>query len=132
MVELTDAIRKEIDKGLIPTGAKVGDTFPVSTGDHIRITGVLGNNRVNYTLVDGPIIAKKVEKKIEKKVEAQKLPSNTLTTSNINLSTSGTSGIDVAILDNPDIKVNVNAEAKKGKTKDPDPYNWYIKKRLKY
>lgn len=57
-MELTDAIRKEIDKGLVPKGARVGDMFPISTGDHIRITGVFDNDKINYTLVGGPIQAK--------------------------------------------------------------------------
>jgi len=69
---------------------------------------------------------------VEKQAEVQKLPLNTLTTSNINLSTSGTSVLDISIPNTPDINVNVNAETKIGKIKNPDPFNWYIKKRLKY
>jgi|CXWL01.1.fsa_nt_gi hypothetical protein len=127
MVELTDSLRREINR-IIPRGAKVGDMFLVSTGDHVRVMEVFPEGNFNYTLFEGPIRIKKVEKK----VETQKLPSNTITTSNINLSTSGTSGLDVSIPNVPDIKVNVNTDKKKGKIKDPDPYNWYIKKRLKY
>lgn len=136
MAELTDAIRKEVDKGLVPRSAKVGDTFQLSTGDYIRITEILDNNRVNYTLLDGPIRTKKVEKKLE----VQKLPSNTISTSNINLSASGTSGtipitdytmsmpviVDDSKVDSDRVKITNK------KIKDPDPYNWYIKKRLKY
>lgn len=134
MAKLTDAVKAEVRK-IVPINAKVGEMFSVSTGDHVRIMEVSDDGKINYTLFDGPIVdgnKTKVEKKVEKKLEVQKLPSNTLTTSNINLSTSGTSGIDIAIPNNPDINVNVNAETKKGKIKDPDPYNWYIKKRLKY
>ena len=131
MVELTDSLKREVNR-IIPKGAKVGDMFQLSTGDHVRVMGVLSDGNFNYTLFEGPIRVKTVEKK----VETQKLPytmhSNTITTSNINLLTSGTSGLDISIPNTPDINVNVNAETKKGKIKNPDPYEWYIKKRLKY
>lgn len=123
-VEVSDVLRAEVEK-IIPDSAKVGDMFQLSTGERIQIMEISDSGRFRFALLDG-------DKKIEKKVEVQKLPSNTLTTSNINLSTSGTSGLDISIPNNPDINVNVNAETKKGKIKDHDPYNWYIKKRLKY
>jgi hypothetical protein len=126
-VEVSDTLRAEVKK-IIPDSAKVGDMFQLSTGEHIKIMEISDSGKFRFALFDKD----EIEKKVKKELEVQKLPSNTLTTSNINLSTSGTSGANITVPNNPDIKVSVNAKTKKGKTKDPDPFNWYIKKRLKY
>ncbi len=120
--KITDAIKAEIRK-ILPDDVKIGDLLPLSTGDHARIEELHPDGRYAFVIIDGPIKAKR---------QTQTIPSNTITTSDVNLSTSGTSGIDISIPNTPDIKVNVNTDKKKGKIKDPDPYNWYIKKRLKY
>ncbi len=71
------------------------------------------------------------ETKEDKKVDKQIVPSNTVMNSNINLSTSGTSGLDVSIPNVPDINVNVNTEKEKDYEKESDPYEWFIKRVLR-
>jgi len=70
--------------------------------------------------------------KEEKKPEVQIPLSNTITTSNINLSTSGTPEIDISIPDAPEIQVNIDSKKDKEKIEDADPFNWYINQHLKY
>lgn len=60
----------------------------------------------------------------DKKVEDQNLSSNILSTSNINLSTSG-------IPDAPEINVDVDTKKDKEKIEDADPYDWYLKRILR-
>ena len=72
------------------------------------------------------------EMKEDKKPEVKTLLSNTTSTSNINLSTSGTSGIDILIPNTPDINVNANIKKEKDyEFKEKDPYNWYVKRILR-
>ncbi len=61
--------------------------------------------------------------KEDKKLDVQNLPSNTITTSNINLSTSETLGIDI-----PQINVEIDNKNEEDIEEDVDPYNWYLKK----
>lgn len=77
---------------------------------------------------------KKVEDKrvkLDKKPEVQNLPSNTHSTSNINLSTSGMSGIDISVPDAPEINVGVDTKKDKEKIEDTDPYDWYLRRLLR-
>lgn len=71
------------------------------------------------------------ETKLDKKPEVQNLPSNTHSTSNINLSTSGASGIDISVPDAPEINVGIEIKKDKEKIEDADPYDWYLKRILR-
>jgi|CXWL01.1.fsa_nt_gi hypothetical protein len=70
--------------------------------------------------------------KEDKKSEDQIPLSNTVTTSNIKLSTSETLGIDISVLDVPQINIEIDSkkeeDIEKDVEEDVDPFNWYIKK----
>lgn len=67
----------------------------------------------------------------DKKPEVQTVPMNMDSTSNINLSTSGTSGIDISIPDAPEVNVDVETKKDKEKIEDADPFDWYLKRILR-
>jgi hypothetical protein len=69
--------------------------------------------------------------KEEKKPEDQIPLSNTATVSNINLSTSGTSGIDISVPEVPEILVNVDTKKGDEIENESDPYDWYVKRILR-
>ena len=100
--KITDAIKVEISKKL-PDDVKIGDLIPLSTGDHVRIEELHPDGRYGYKFIEGPI----------KQADKSKVV--------------GT----VTVPNDPNVTVTSPQETKK-KIKNPDPYEWYIKKRLKY